>query len=465
MPTPEESGFKYDLFISYAHDDNADPENWVHDFTDELRSRLKVVKDFDKDINLFIDKEGIRSKALFEQLTEILQTTRFLIPVLSRKYVNSDYCMMEYKTFLDEHGLNRMLVAEKIAVKSEKIPDEIVEFFRYQFFEDVDGFPMELRPDTREFDMLINRLAHEIAERMEEDLGNQQDTSLPKVFVAHPGKSMQIYRQELVRDLKARSRVFPPTSLPRTKADFKAVISDALEGAELIVLPVSNELGSTLDDDQRSKFQIQYDLARNYALKHHIPVFAWKPKELGSPSEDAQKEIIESMESDRELGMDWVVESRKGLVDLVFTKLDEVAAGDQRAPVDFDSLLECYVISTADDADPAEELVDELFENDQIQFEPRTVNFQGDVDKEHEHYLRTSEYFLIYHKSESSIWWEQQVEAILQKRGNQPSHIVIYNASGQKIRTRKAEVIAGSALIDDEGLEAYVNAVKKYLQG
>lgn len=442
--------YEYDIFVSYAHDDNESPEDWVKQFWEALNNRIKVVKEFPQSINIFLDDRDLTSGDLDEQLKEKVTQSRFFLSILSRSYVNRPYCLFELETFLQERdSSSQIFIAEKIQVdlsEQDSVASELDNYIRYMFYVDDDGRPLELTPDEAEFKSKLNRLAYDIVDHMKDAFKQSLESDKPKIYVAQPGKSMQPYRQDLVRDLKARFDVHPKGNMPKTVQECKTLLDDALQDCKLILFPVSNERGECMTDKDESNFEAQYQAAKAYAIQHNIPFFAWKPEDLGDTNDPDQLALIKEMQSNRELGIDWVIESHKGLVDLIFTKYDESMKGDNRSPVDFAGSFECYIIAEEEDDDEQEALADELYDSEQLSFEPRVKHFFADDSTEKDEFEKAVakyDIFIIYHKSGSPLFWEDALEQILslKAQSRQQPFIAIYNASGNKIRTKKADLI------------------------
>lgn len=97
--------YQYDVFVSYAHDDNlcvgAQTKGWVS----KLREDLEVIaRQYGlREFHLFMDYEGLGpNRSLTKQLVGALEESALLLVVLSPAYLASPWCTRERATFLDK---------------------------------------------------------------------------------------------------------------------------------------------------------------------------------------------------------------------------------------------------------------------------------------------------------------------------------------------------------------------------
>jgi len=93
----------FDVFISYAHHDNATHNNWVRQFakrlSDDYRSRCG------KPLQIFLDNDNLNTgDVLSSRLQGALKESRLFIPILSPTYLSSRWCRREFLHFLDQPG-------------------------------------------------------------------------------------------------------------------------------------------------------------------------------------------------------------------------------------------------------------------------------------------------------------------------------------------------------------------------
>ena len=88
-------GFKYDLFVSYAHA-NDKPWGWVSDFTRTLKEELESKS---RDFNIWWDP-GLRTGEDFDlAIASVISESAVFLSVLSKAYADSTYCKKEVEEF------------------------------------------------------------------------------------------------------------------------------------------------------------------------------------------------------------------------------------------------------------------------------------------------------------------------------------------------------------------------------
>jgi len=97
------TNFEYDIFISYAHDDNTPmtvlhSEGWVKMFRESLKHDLKRVGE--KKINIWWDKRTLDKNEFFDsKIEEGVKKSAIMLCINSPNYQQSDYCAKELEIF------------------------------------------------------------------------------------------------------------------------------------------------------------------------------------------------------------------------------------------------------------------------------------------------------------------------------------------------------------------------------
>jgi hypothetical protein len=117
MPTNPDH---YDLFISYAHDDN---DGCITRFLEELQAahrrftgkRTDVEGDAGADLTLFFDRHAIRSLDDWQhRIADGLAHSRLFLAFLSPRYFASEWCRREWKTWID-HEIAKHILSQGAA--------------------------------------------------------------------------------------------------------------------------------------------------------------------------------------------------------------------------------------------------------------------------------------------------------------------------------------------------------------
>ncbi len=102
--------FRHHAFISYAWADNevfteGEP-GWVETFRDRLGKLL--LRELPRDLrgdDIWIDYEQMRGiQQVSAAIRTELESSRLLVPILSKAWLDSPWCRQELELFLDRHG-------------------------------------------------------------------------------------------------------------------------------------------------------------------------------------------------------------------------------------------------------------------------------------------------------------------------------------------------------------------------
>jgi hypothetical protein len=94
-------GFRYDIFLSYASEDNVD--GWVEKFQEQLTGEItRLIGRPFSERTVFFDKLRLRvGQAYPEELDNCARDSALLVALLSPNYINSDWCSRERSRFQD----------------------------------------------------------------------------------------------------------------------------------------------------------------------------------------------------------------------------------------------------------------------------------------------------------------------------------------------------------------------------
>ena len=168
MPSEYPHGHEYDLFVSYSSRDL----EWVRPFHDDL---VADINRFAKhDVYPFLDKARLQSGYLWdEKLLASVRSSAILVPVLSRRFLESDYCQKEVNAFVDAHGLTSGSAHRSRAMPVKLLCDapsnHVLAAVQAATFctEGDDGIPFEHVRGTQEYKDALRVLAVNIARALE----------------------------------------------------------------------------------------------------------------------------------------------------------------------------------------------------------------------------------------------------------------------------------------------------------
>ncbi|MCA1619493.1 MAG: TIR domain-containing protein [Acidobacteria bacterium] len=355
--------YDYDLFISYAHIDDLSPFGGEKGWIDLLHERLSVLlaQALGYELKVWRDGHSLRGNdELGGAIGEGVTRSLLLLPVISPRYVQSEWCNREMATFHSApppaaRGAAPAFRSRVFKVVKTPLPDhlracepeQIRELIGYQFYgeDESSGVLTEFSPDPsdKQYWKTLNRLVADIKRTLIElkhapavsaapapniltetpnavapaapatnataptdAVAATPATATPSkfVFLAETTGDLARDREALRDELRQRGHgVLPEQRLPldeRRRVE-EAVRAD-LARCQLSVHMVGARYGSTPEDDPASVVQIQERLAAERgAADPSFQRLLWMPPGLGTPalevSDARQKSFIETLRS------------------------------------------------------------------------------------------------------------------------------------------------------------------------
>lgn len=342
------------LFISYAHHDNKPltpkQEGWVTRFHASLQTILTMR--MGPHAQIWRDKKLSGNDCFADEILAQFQNTRILISVLSKCYVESEWCRREIEEFCRRCGdirignKYRVLKVLKLPLDSTgPLPPFMKDMLGYEFFtyqdRDARKTPMELDPlyfpDLAS--LYIEKLyvlADDIKEMIERMAGAtlsadtvQPTRSRPKIFLAQCSRDQKEIREALAIDLKQHGyQMLPDRQLPNEEQEFITEVTQALAECSLSIHLVGGFSGFVPDGPSRkSAVILQNELAIAQAKASELRRVIWLPD--GTVSQDPdQKQFLEALHRDAEtqFGADLIsgtLESLKATIHSTLQRLEK----------------------------------------------------------------------------------------------------------------------------------------------
>jgi len=462
--------FTYDIFISYAHLDDRSPFGEEKGWIDLLHERLSVLVSQALGYELSIWRDGhnlqgndVLQGAIGEGITQSL----LLVPIISPRYVQSDWCNREMAAFYASEPPPQA-AAPGFRTRVFKViktplpdhlknlePEQIRSLTGYQFYgeDETDGEVHEFSTDPKDkaYWEMLTRLVAQITKTLIE-LKYSSNSTPPAVaaksagdaapspvvpatakpaataVVASNGANLAklVYlaettsdltkERELVRDeLQQRGYcVLPEQKLPceEVKQTEAAVRAD-LARCALSVHLVGTRYGSTPEDDPRSVVRIQEELAaERSAADAAFLRLLWMPPGLSTPalaiSDERQKSFIAELQTRVTVGAELLQTSIEDLKTRIVEKLNPPAktpTRDRRS-----KLKQVYLICENSDRSFVRPLKEYLFKQN---LEVITWLDEGAADKLMEYHhknLRECDAALIYFGSGDEAWVRKNLE-------------------------------------------------------
>ena len=340
---------KYDIFISYGHLDDEDPAGDVKGWVDLLVERLPrlVSNNLGYLPTVWRDERSLRGNDLLTAaISEGVTTSLLLIPIVSPRYVQSDWCRRELEAFGQSEPppgapafrsrIFKVIKTPLLFHLAKKEPEALRELIGYSFYEMDGDMPVEFGPEVTptkdpRYWTALRRLAWDVSNMlvtlkhakdaitgplvMPTAQATQPVTITPTPAATNGGEKKFVYlaettsdlasERELVRDeLRQRGYgVMPEEKLPAAELQqIQATVNQSLERCVLSVHLIGKRYGSTPEDNPRSLVCIQDDLAAQRTTKDpNFSRLLWMPQGLMTSAlevtDERQKEFVTALQN------------------------------------------------------------------------------------------------------------------------------------------------------------------------
>lgn len=326
--------FEVDGFISYAHVDDHPLEEgqpgWVTNLHNDLQHFLNSL--LAEDASLYHDRSKMRGNdSVDETLAQLLSRAGVFIPVLTKRFLNSGYCLKELNLFhagAEQHigvslgNKSRIFKVMRKPMPFDEHPPELRGLPGYEFFQfDPDtGVPRELSahsdyPPKWRYFTKVEDLANDIGLMMEEIAGEmgrlkvgtnggapraQAPAASPvfTVYLAETTSDLVPVRDSIKRELHQRGyRVLPDCQLPLSDADYRAAVREDLWRSDLSIHLVGGNYGIIPEAADSSVVSIQNELAAERSHDRAFTRIVWMPPDLEA-REERQQRFIDTLRND-----------------------------------------------------------------------------------------------------------------------------------------------------------------------
>jgi hypothetical protein len=204
-------GYKHDIFVSYAHIDNEPlfgaQEGWITTLVNNLKNLLGVklgcvevgkAEAGKREVySLWMDYKLPPNEPVTPDIDKCLKSSATFLPILSTSYLASQWCRLEFETFLKQvgSGSGRIFMVEYHFMERSEKPLEFQELLGYPFwFREPTGKTRTLgipkpNPDREpEYYQILDDLAHQLASKLRElkiqaERKDDSHSDLPKELV------------------------------------------------------------------------------------------------------------------------------------------------------------------------------------------------------------------------------------------------------------------------------------------
>lgn len=464
-----------DIFISYAHVDNAqitdkDP-GWVRSFYELLQTRLRQLMGGNADI--WFDPSLAGNSVFGDEISHALKQVKALVSIISPRYVKSDWCKRELKEFyaaapgkqgLRVGDLSRVFKVVKTPVDPAEIDEELIRdimetsigftFYEVdrassrireycQFLGGEAGGELQYRFIQSVFDVAFD--LHRLLKSMRQPpamagapaasgaAGTKAPTadagagSGKTVYLALTSTDLKNEREALRRELLERGHVvLPETEVPMVDGLFETEVRAALARSELSIHLAGNRYSLTPEDGSSSIVEIQNNLAverfRQAAAGERFRRLIWMPREL-APHDPRQLQLLTRLREDEtaQAGADLILDHLEKLKDLILERLNPPkppAAAVPLASATGEAIpLRIYLINEPADRERVDPIDQFLYDQG---FEVGRTDSETDpalVAESRRLNLQTCDAAMVYFGSAPRSWADVKLMELTQARG------------------------------------------------
>lgn len=367
--------FTYDIFISYGQIDDEDPGGDLKGWVDLLTERLpRVISGhLGYKPKIWRDEQSLQGNdVLGRAIVEGVSRSLILVQIFSPRYVQSDWCQLELKTFCANtlpsgapSYRSRIFKVIKTPLLfkhlAQKEPEQLRDLRGYSFYEMDGNMPREFSPDIKpikdqKYWNALQRLAWDIATMLwtlkhqaetpqpdVKSLGTLRDehTALARAANGSSAATKFVYLAETTSDLvsehesvrdELRQRgygVLPEQKLPlESQKKLEEVVRADLQRSVLSVHLVGTRYGSTPEDNPRSLVCLQEELAaQRQAADAGFERLLWMPPGLQAMevTDERQKSFVNELKKGIAAGTELLQTSVEDLKSRINEKLSPPA--------------------------------------------------------------------------------------------------------------------------------------------
>jgi hypothetical protein len=353
--------FDWDIFISYAHLDNAHfsdiPQGWIEYLHERLDIRLAML--LGKPPRIWRDRKLASNDVFTDTIKEQLAKTAIFLAVLSPRYCESPACRSEVEDFTrfakQQGGIrvgtkHRVCKVIKTDIPREAHPAEWHEVLGWEFYE---KDPVSGR--VREFDHLLignqrdkrywdkfEDLASDIKETLlflrddphflepQEAHGQPVSTPVPTggasrstIYLAETTSDLSVDRDNIKRELQQHGhQVLPEQTLLILNAPaLEQAVRESLQQATLSIHLLGTHYGSIPEMERsRSSVHVQLDLAAERCSDPKFSRVIWMPVGLQA-ADERQQALIDALQHSSLAGSELLQAKLEDLKTIVHVKL------------------------------------------------------------------------------------------------------------------------------------------------
>lgn len=360
--------FDFDIFISYAHNDNHPiPHKWVDKFHEHLENWLKYRRGF-SELKIWRDTQLSGNTAFDLAIENKIKSSVLLISLYSTNYARSQYCRKELDCF-HTHNKNRLMVGEQTRILNVLLNNISFEEWPGPFAGS-SGFPMHDQEtgskEPGEFISHTNPLyedrLHSIVDAVDiilrafpadpvPDVGSPPGPEADehgkiKIFIADTTDSFEDYRERVAEDAKTMGALvlddIPP---PAGNDEHESSVRQALAEADFSIHLLDQWPGKKIKDNKTTTYPCEQ---LNIALETDVHTFIFTPDTLNLKTVENLEyrsflDRIINGERKPSHQYEYINATKKDLSDRIFQYMEELK---KAAPATTDDTEPVFLIDT-----------------------------------------------------------------------------------------------------------------------
>jgi hypothetical protein len=429
--------YESDLFISYAHLDNQPlvegQKGWVEDFHRALAIRVGQL--LGKEPQISRDQKLQGNDYFADTLIEQLRRVAVLVPILSPRYVKSEWTRRELAEFwraaTEQGGIRigdkaRVFKVLKTPVPLDMHPPEVQPLLGYEFFT-VDAETGRVRsleqvfgPEAqREFWMKLDDLAYDLCQILQTLEGGIRPTEPfaktlpPAVYLAETTGDLKSARETIRRDLQLHGyRVLPSAPLPMVASELRTALAKELAECRLSIHLVGKHFSLVPEGGTESMIEIQNSMAVERAEKGGFSRLVWIPPNLDI-ADARQSALIDQLRMNprAQKGADLLETSLEDLRTLVENRLKQ-SRPVADLPRRLTDAAELYLIYDQRDCEAIEPWRTFFFEQGLEVTHPLFEGDETEVRLAHEENLRFCDAALVFYGAANESWLRRKIREV-----------------------------------------------------
>ncbi len=450
-------GFEYDIFVSYAHVDNApledEEDGWVTKLHASLMALIPQKIGRADGFSIWRDLKLGGNDEFADTLDAAFRRSALMLTILTPSYLASTWCLKELDGFRSQpHPMFGPRVGDKNRVfkvmpspdvPAEEHPTSLKGSLGYQFYE-INRMKMteerfrrttQQDPDQRYW-LRLDDLARDIAnllKKMRRIVTGEESTSItdgpsgPVVYLAEVTDDLIDQRDEIKRALEQQQvKVLPEVELLQSAPASVEAARLALARAQLSVHLLGQYYGRKPAGEERSFIHLQYLEALEESKRRSLPRLSWLQKDFDFESaNERQREFLMFLEDDPGAEGELLKTGLEELKDIIMSKV----APPPAVPLEEDPFF--YISCTPDDLERARRILACLrSENCQGIISPVEGADEEALRKHHRANLRRCDVLMILYGRATEVWVQDRaLEAweIAKRRKKKPLRMYVYD--------------------------------------